>query len=151
MIAGAPSYRFGSLDWLAVSVSSAGERAEDHSGTLPERPAAVMVHGPDGSVATLCLDFDTSKALKGVVDADAVRVGRLLSACGMKFVEDFSPSGGRHLYIPLQDRMGAAEARELVEALALMATSLDPSPHQNITDGCIRVPGRSTSPVATKP
>lgn len=100
-----------------------------------------MVHGPDGRVSTLCLDFDTSKALKGVVDSDAVRVGNLLSACGMRFVEDFSPSGGRHLYVPLHDRMDAAEARELVEALALMATSLDPSPHQNITDGCIRVPG----------
>ncbi|HJV99259.1 hypothetical protein ACKLTP_19530 (plasmid) [Paenarthrobacter ureafaciens] len=87
------------------------------------------------------MDFDTSKALKGVVDSDAVRVGQLLSACGMRFVEDFSPSGGRHLYVPLHDRMDAAEARELVEALALMATSLDPSPHQNITDGCIRVPG----------
>ncbi|UOD83337.1 hypothetical protein [Paenarthrobacter ureafaciens] len=108
---------------------------------LPERPAAVMVHGMDGSVATLCLDFDTSKALKGVVDSDAARVGRLLSACGMVFVEDFSPSGGRHLYVPLHDRLDAAEARELVEALALIASSLDPSPHQNITDGCIRVPG----------
>jgi hypothetical protein len=100
-----------------------------------------MVHGADGRVSTLCLDFDTSKALKGVVDADALRVGRLLTACGMSFVEDFSPSGGRHLYVPLHDRMAAAEARELVEALALMATSLDPSPHQNISDGCIRVPG----------
>jgi hypothetical protein len=109
--------------------------------SLPERPAAVMVHGPDGRVATLCLDFDTSKALKGVVDEDAARVGRLLSGCGVLFVEDFSPSGGRHLYIPLRDRMEATEARELVEALALMAISLDPSPHQNVTDGCIRVPG----------
>ncbi|WP_251045894.1 hypothetical protein [Arthrobacter sp. ISL-85] len=87
------------------------------------------------------MDFDTSKALKGVVDADTARLGRLLSSCGVLFVEDFSPSGGRHLYIPLRDRMDAAEARELVEALALTATSLDPSPHQNVTDGCIRVPG----------
>ncbi|MEV7574355.1 hypothetical protein AB0P28_14780 [Pseudarthrobacter sp. NPDC089323] len=108
---------------------------------MPERPAAVAVHGVDGSVATLCLDFDTSKALKGVVDADAARVGQLLSACGLAFVEDFSPSGGRHLYVPLQKRLDAAEARELVEALALTASSLDPSPHQNVTDGCIRVPG----------
>ncbi|MFE4080417.1 hypothetical protein [Paenarthrobacter sp. YIM B13468] len=109
--------------------------------SLPHRPAAVMVHGTDGCVATLCLDFDTSKALKGVVDSDAARIGQLLAACGMRFVEDFSPSGGRHLYVPLQERLEAAEARELVEALALIATSLDPSPHQNITDGCIRVPG----------
>ncbi|MDI3196210.1 hypothetical protein QK290_17650 [Pseudarthrobacter sp. AL07] len=108
---------------------------------LPERPAAVMLHGADGSVATLCLDLDTSKALQGVVDSDAARLRSALRACGVIFVEDFSPSGGRHLYIPLQERLMAAEARELIEALALTAASLDPSPHQNITDGCIRVPG----------
>ncbi|WP_346926066.1 hypothetical protein [uncultured Arthrobacter sp.] len=140
MIAGAPSYRLGR--WIGSRFQyPRPSNAPKITRVLPERPAAVMVHGPDGSVATLCLDFDTSKALKGVVDADAARVGRLLSACGMVFVEDFSPSGGRHLYIPLRDRIGAAEARELVEALALTARSLDPSPHQNITDGCIRVPG----------
>nr|WP_246224139.1 hypothetical protein [Pseudarthrobacter psychrotolerans] len=108
---------------------------------LPERPAAVMLHGADGSVATLCLDLDTSKALQGVVDSDAARLRGTLMASGVIFVEDFSPSGGRHLYIPLQERLMAAEARELIEALALTAASLDPSPHQNITDGCIRVPG----------
>ncbi|MGK3958494.1 hypothetical protein ACLKOZ_20145 [Arthrobacter sp. R4] len=140
MIAGAPSYRLGR--WVGSRFQYPRPRDSPKiTQSLPARPAAVMVHGPDGSVATLCLDFDTSKALKGVVDADAARVGRLLSACGVFFVQDFSPSGGRHLYIPLRERMDAAEARELVEALALTATSLDPSPHQNITDGCIRVPG----------
>jgi hypothetical protein len=140
LIAGAPSYRLGR--WIGQRFQyPRPKNAPKITRSLPERPAAVMVHGTDGTVATLCLDFDTSKALKGVVDSDAIRVGRLLSASGMSFVEDFSPSGGRHLYIPLQDRLDAAEARELVEALALMATSLDPSPHQNITDGCIRVPG----------
>lgn len=140
LIAGAPSYRLGR--WIGQRFQYPRPRIVPKiTRSLPERPAAVMVHGMDGSVATLCLDFDTSKALKGVVDSDAARVGRLLSACGMRFVEDFSPSGGRHLYVPLQDRLDGAEARELVEALALMATSLDPSPHQNLTDGCIRVPG----------
>lgn len=140
LIAGAPSYRLGR--WIGQRFQyPRPKNAPKITPSLPGHPAAVMVHGTDGRVSTLCLDFDTSKALKGVVDSDAVRVGRLLSACGMRFVEDFSPSGGRHLYVPLHDRMDAAEARELVEALALMATSLDPSPHQNITDGCIRVPG----------
>lgn len=100
-----------------------------------------MLHGADGSVATLCLDLDTSKALQGVVDSDAARLRDMLTNCGVAFVEDFSPSGGRHLYIPLQERLSAEKARELVEALALTAASLDPSPHQNVTDGCIRVPG----------
>ncbi|MFF2347562.1 hypothetical protein [Pseudarthrobacter sp. NPDC058119] len=109
--------------------------------SLPERPAAVMIHGADGSVATLCIDLDTSKALKSVVDSDAARLRKLLAEAKVGFVEDFSPSGGRHIYIPLQQRLTAAQARELIEALGLLAPSLDPSPHQNITDGCIRVPG----------
>ncbi len=140
LIAGESSYRLGR--WIGQKFQyPRPARASKITPVLPDRPAAVSIHGADGRVATLCLDFDTSKALKGVVDSDAARVGQLLFVCGMRFVEDFSPSGGRHLYVPLQDRMEATEARELVEALALMATSLDPGPHQNITDGCIRVPG----------
>lgn len=140
LIAGAPSYRLGR--WIGQKFQYLRPtHAPKITPTLPVRPAAVTIHGPDGRVATLCLDLDTSKALKHVVDADAARLAILLRDLGVVFVEDFSPSGGRHLYIPLQERMDAAEARELVEAMALMATSLDPSPHQNITDGCIRVPG----------
>lgn len=100
-----------------------------------------MIHGTDGSVATLCLDLDTSKAHKAVLDEDAARIRQLLRGCGLRWVEDFSPSGGRHLYIPLSERMDGSVARELVDAMSLMASSLDPSPHQNVTDGCIRVPG----------
>ncbi|ERI38125.2 hypothetical protein IG195_20135 (plasmid) [Arthrobacter sp. TES] len=140
LIAGAPSYRLGR--WIGQRFQyPRPANAPKITRNLPGRPAAVMVHGVDGSVATLCLDFDTTKALKGVVDSDAARVARLLSACGVSFVEDFSPSGGRHLYVPLRERMDSATARQLIEALALTATSLDASPHQNISDGCIRVPG----------
>ena len=100
-----------------------------------------MLHGVDGTVRTLCLDLDTSKARKAVVDDDARRLGDLLHAAGLAYVEDQSPSGGRHLYVPLQEPLTAAEARQLVEALGRHATSLDPSPHQNVVHGCIRVPG----------
>ncbi|WP_231728453.1 hypothetical protein [Arthrobacter sp. EPSL27] len=75
------------------------------------------------------------------MDDDARRLGELLGRCGILYVEDYSPSGGRHLYIPLVERVTAAEAREVVEAMTLLAPSLDPGPHQNVTDGCIRVPG----------
>jgi DNA primase len=92
-------------------------------------------------VATLCIDLDTSKALQSVVDDDARRLGSILEGCGIRYIADYSPSGGRHLYIPLAERMEAPAARELIEALARIAASLDPSPHQNVTDGCIRVPG----------
>lgn len=109
--------------------------------SLPRRPAAVMIHGSDGRVATLCLDLDTSKAAKAVVDADAAAICALLTSCGLRFVADHSPSGGRHIYVPLAARLDHEAARELVEALASRFRSIDPSPHQNITEGCIRPPG----------
>ncbi|WP_104181673.1 hypothetical protein [Arthrobacter sp. B0490] len=100
-----------------------------------------MLHNVDGSVRTLALDLDTSKARKAVVDDDARRLADLLNTAGLAYVEDQSPSGGRHLYVPLQEAITAAEARQLVEALGRRAPSLDPSPHQNVVHGCIRVPG----------
>lgn len=140
LIAGEPTYRLGR--WIGDRFQYPRPKTTPSiTKALPRRPAAVAVHGADGTVATLCLDLDTSKALKAVVDDDAARLGSILDKCGLRWVEDFSPSGGRHLYIPLSGRMDGAAARELVEALALQAPSLDPSPHQNITDGCIRVPG----------
>lgn len=140
LIAGQPTYRMGR--WIGQRFQyPRPTTAPKITRTVPDRPAAVMLHGTDGSVATLCLDLDTSKALKGVVDSDAALLRTLLGDAGVVFVEDFSPSGGRHLYVPLQERLSHSEARELVEALGRVATSLDPSPHQNLTDGCIRVPG----------
>ena len=140
LIAGQPSYRLGR--WIGARFQYPRPATPPTiTASLPERPAAVMIHGVDGSVATLCIDLDTSKAVKGVVESDAARLGKLLQEANVSFVEDFSPSGGRHIYIPLQERLTAAKARDLIEALGLLATSLDPSPHQNITDGCIRVPG----------
>ena len=140
LIAGQPAYRVGR--WIGARFQYPRPRTPLRiTKTLPVEPAAVMVHDVDGSVRTLCLDLDTSKARKAVVDDDATRLGALLTTAGLTFVEDRSPSGGRHVYVPLQEPITAAEARELVEALMLRAPSLDPGPHQNVTDGCIRVPG----------
>lgn len=138
LIAGAPIMRFATREGKYPRPRS---NPPQITRALPSRPVAVMVHGADGSVATLCLDLDTSKALESVVDADAAAIGALLVSCGLRFVVDHSPSGGRHVYVPLTDRLAAEDARELVEALAARFPSLDPGPHQNITDGCIRPPG----------
>ncbi|KHL00279.1 hypothetical protein LK10_20650, partial [Sinomonas humi] len=138
LIAGQPSYRSG--QWVRGKFGYPGSPV-GISSALPKSPAAVLVHGADGSVATLCLDLDTSSAAQHVVDGDAERLGALLASCGLRWVEDVSPSGGRHLYVPLAERMDGAQARELVEALARVARSLDASPHRNPSTGCIRVPG----------
>ncbi|MEA5456950.1 hypothetical protein SPF06_19685 [Sinomonas sp. JGH33] len=85
--------------------------------------------------------MDTSKADSAVVDVDAARIGALLASCGLRWVEDISPSGGRHMYVPLAARMPGPEAAELIDAIARTAPSLDASPHHNPTTGCIRPPG----------
>lgn len=140
LIAGQPIYRAGR--WHRGHFGYPGVRAPlGITSDLPTAPAAVLVHDVDQNVRTLCLDLDTSKAHQSVVDNDATRLGQLLASAGLAFVEDISPSGGRHLYVPLQEPIPAIEARDLVEALALRASSLDPGPHQNFTTGCIRVPG----------
>jgi hypothetical protein len=140
LIAGQPVYRTGR--WIGDRFQYPRTRTPSPiTKTAPRAPAAVLVHGRDGSVRTLCLDLDTSKARKAVVDDDADKLGTLFDKAGIRYLEDFSPSGGRHIYVPLKQPMAAAEARELIEALMFHAASLDPGPHQNITDGCIRVPG----------
>ena len=138
LIAGSPVMRFATR---AGKYPRGRGAPQSITRVLPSRAAAVMVHGVDGSVQTLCLDLDTSKALQSVVDADADAIGVLLASCGLRFVADHSPSGGRHIYIPLVERLPGEDARELVEALETRFPSLDPGPHQNMTDGCIRPPG----------
>ncbi|MHA7146455.1 hypothetical protein ACX80U_17240 [Arthrobacter sp. TmT3-37] len=140
LIAGQPVYRVGR--WIGDRFEYPRPTTPPRiTGALPTSPAAVLLHDVDGSVRTLCLDLDTSKARHAVVLDDAVQLGVLLTGAGLTYVEDESPSGGRHLYVPLREAIPAAEARQLVEALTLRAPSLDPSPHQNIVHGCIRVPG----------
>jgi hypothetical protein len=138
MIAGGKAMRFATRNG---KYPRPPHSAPSITGTLPKRAVAVMIHGADGCAATLCLDLDTSKASQSQVDADAAAICALLTSCGLRYIADHSPSGGRHIYVPLATRLAAADARELVEALGIRFTSLDPGPHRNITEGCIRPPG----------
>lgn len=109
---------------------------------LPAQPAAPLIHASDGTCRTLCLDFD-AKGSNGerAVLADVHTVSGLLHEAGAAWIRDRSPSGGRHLYVPLAEPLAFHRARELVEAMALIAPTLDPSPHRGIRHGCIRMPG----------
>ena len=108
---------------------------------LPSVPAAVRIVGGNGLVRTLCLDLDVSRGGQEQVDADYAAIKRLLGRYGGRWVEDRSPSGGRHIYIPFIDHLVFTNARHLVEALARRFPSLDPAPHQSAETGCIRPPG----------
>jgi DNA-binding transcriptional ArsR family regulator len=108
---------------------------------LPSFPAAVRIFGTDGTCAAIFLDFDSSVAGPDWVEADVRAVQTWLHSCGARWIEDYSPNGGRHVYIPLEQRVTFSEARDLVEALGNRHRSLDKTPHQNLLHGCMRTPG----------
>lgn len=111
------------------------------SGTLPTLPAAVRIFGKDGTCAAIFLDFDSSVAGVDWVLADVRSVQTWLHSVGARWIEDYSPNGGRHVYIPLAQRVTFSEARDLVEALGVRYRTLDKTPHQNLLHGCMRTPG----------
>jgi hypothetical protein len=106
---------------------------------LPTFPAAVRIFGKDGTCAAIFLDFDSSVAGVDWVLADVRAVQTWLHSVGARWIEDYSPNGGRHVYIPLAQRVTFSEARDLVEALGTVPTLTDPA--QNLLHGCMRTPG----------
>ncbi|WP_461171217.1 MarR family transcriptional regulator [Arthrobacter sp. Z1-15] len=108
---------------------------------LPSYPAAVRIFGKDGTCAAIFLDFDSSVAGVDWVEADVRAAQDWLHRNGARWIEDYSPNGGRHLYVPLAQRVTFTEARDLVEALGTRFRSLDKTPHQNLLHGCMRTPG----------
>ena len=108
---------------------------------LPSFPAAVRIFGKDGTCAAIFLDFDSSVAGIDWVHADVRAVQAWLHQLRARWIEDYSPNGGRHVYIPLEQRVTFSEARDLVEALGTRYRSLDKTPHQNLLHGCMRTPG----------
>ena len=116
-----------------------GER--DLTERLPSFPAAVRTCGTDGLVRTICLDLDTSRGGQKQVDEDHRRLREWFARNDVRWIEDQSPSGGRHLYIPLEFGVAFTDAKEFAQALAKRHPSLDAGPHENAQTGAIRVPG----------
>lgn len=108
---------------------------------LPSVPAAVRIFGKDGTCAAIFLDFDSSVAGQDWVQADVRAVETWLHSVGARWIVDYSPNGGRHVYVPLAQRVTFSEARDLVEALGTRYRTLDKTPHQNLLHGCMRTPG----------
>lgn len=114
---------------------------QDLRARRPAAPAAVMVYSLAGMASTIFLDLDSSRGGANAVTKDTERLRDWLGRNGAQWVEDVSPSGGRHLYLPLAEAIPFTEARDFVEALERRFTTLDPSPHRSVASGCCRVPG----------
>lgn len=108
---------------------------------VPSSPAAVLVYGTDGCCAALHLDLDVGRSGPEAVNTDFTHLTAWLDRHQVRWFADLSPTGGRHIYIPLAERMAFAEAKLLVAALARRHPTLDPLPHASVRTGCITVPG----------
>lgn len=108
---------------------------------LPSAPAAVRIYGDDGCCATICLDLDSSRDGADAVAREAKKLTKWLAECGARVIEDVSPNGGRHIYIPLAQRLPLPEAYEIVQGLTALFRTLDSVPHSSALTGCIRTPG----------
>lgn len=130
-----------------VRISKDGGRSyplhneRDLTDKAPTMPAAVRIFGKDGTCRALFFDFDSSVDGADRVDADVYLFTSWLYKHGIRWIADHSPNHGRHIYIPLAERLPFHEARELVEAIGTRYRSLDKSPHQSIDRGCMRTPG----------
>lgn len=104
---------------------------------LPTMPAAVHLHDARGCGHVLTLDLDAS----GTVEDDYTEIATRLDALGLMWFADLSPSGGRHIYIPLDADLPHSVLSQTARTLATRYPSIDPGPHYSADTGCIRPPG----------
>lgn len=101
----------------------------------------MIIHSKQGTCRTLCFDFDVAKGGLDTVLDDVKNLTQWLHEHGIRWVQDHSPNGGRHVYVPLETPLPFHLSKHLVEQIATRYKSIDPTPHQNIRHGCIRTPG----------
>lgn len=122
---------------------------ERRLGQPPSRPAASYLCTTAGTGRLLVCDFDAKPASSSApwqAGSDATAARLLLERLGGRVIEDYSPSGGRHLYLPLARAVPHAELARLARALEVRMSgpgwhrTYDKSPMMS-RDGLIRLPG----------
>lgn len=101
-------------------------------------PVAVHLHDKHGCGRVLVLDLDQSA---GTVADDYTGLAHTLDSLGASWFADASPSGGRHIYLPLTEAVPHTVLADAARRLATQHPSIDPSPHYSADTGCIRPPG----------
>lgn len=101
-------------------------------------PAAVHLHDKHGCGHVLVLDLDQAA---GTVDDNYTALTKTLDDKGALWFADASPSGGRHIYIPLNHDVPHTVLADVARRLATRYPSIDPNPHYSADTGCIRPPG----------
>ncbi|SDL34375.1 hypothetical protein SAMN05428985_11546 [Nocardioides sp. YR527] len=108
---------------------------------LPGSPAAVLVYDDNGCAPVFVVDLD-AKGPDPTVGRDYAALVGLLERAGLtSWFSDHSPSGGRHVYVPVAGGIPFTEARDASRMLEQRLPSVDKLPMSGISEGCIRPPG----------
>ena len=107
----------------------------------PDYPAAVLLYSHAETARVLAIDLDVSRGGRNQVLADSTRLQQLLTAAGARMLIDESPSGGRHVWVPLAQSRTATELQRVARAIARLCPSFDIAPMSNPAAGCLRPPG----------
>ena len=121
-----------------------GDYSNAYSSTAPitgDRPAGpwAMYLADGRGYLYLCFDLDASK---GNAAHDAGRLSLWLDELNIEHLVTVSgPSGGRHVWIALDEATDPQLIRELADLAGSLLPSLDKSPLSNPETGCVRPPG----------
>jgi hypothetical protein len=108
------------------------------TGTRPAGPWAMYLADQHGYVY-LCFDLDASR---GNAAHDAGKLSLWLDELNIEHLITVSgPSGGRHVWITLDEATDPRLVRELADLAGSLLPSLDKSPLSNPDTGCVRPPG----------
>ena len=108
------------------------------TGDRPGGPWAMYLASHHG-YTYVCFDFDASK---GNAAHDAGRLSLWLDELNIEHLVTVSgPSGGRHVWIALEEATDPLLVRELADLASSLLPSLDKSPLSNPDTGCVRPPG----------
>lgn len=110
----------------------------------PVQPAAVRTYDATGETRCVSFDLDCKKgASRGTVLRDCERLTNWLIEAGCSYLVDESPSGGRHVYVFLDQPLSFADVSPMAKVLKSSGQlpTFDMGPLVNMSEGCIRPPG----------
>jgi len=131
------------------SVRTAVPEADGRYSNEYATAAAIAEPAPEGPWAMYLADrrgyrflaFDLD-AKRGNAGHDAGRLSLWLDECSIEHVvTESGPTGGRHVWIALDEAAAPALVRELADLAGSLLPSLDKTPLANHVTGCVRPPG----------
>lgn len=105
----------------------------------PSTPWAMYLSGDQRRFDYLAFDLDSGR---GNAPYDAGKLSLWLDELNIPhLICESGPTGGRHIWVGMEEPVGADQVRVLALLATQLLPSLDPTPLLNAVTGCVRPPG----------